>query len=525
MRKKDKKIIKKTMILYTNIVTLKLELVLPGDLNKMHADNKTKNKKLLILGTASHVGKSAIVTAICRLLAQNDHKVAPFKAQNMSLNSWITKDGKEIGIAQAIQAKAALVEPSAEMNPVLLKPKGDRQSQVIILGEPYADKSAGEYYDSIDDMNSILEGALDRLSEEYDIIVMEGAGGAAEINLYERDIVNIGTARITNAPIIIVGDIERGGVFASLYGTLELLPADVRNNVKGFIINKFRGDPSILEPGLKLIEDKTGVPVLGVLPYTKLGIPSEDSVSIGDKQLEERDIEIGVIRFPRISNFTDFEPLESVANIRYVELDDDLGNPDAVILPGTKNTISDLCDLQKSRVYNQIKKFKGKGPIIGICGGYQMMGNKIYDSGIEGGVDGTYEGLGLLDIETTFERYEKKTVQVEKIVTAHGKIFEPIRGQTVSGYEIHMGNSTSDTFVFEDDGCIDDEGLIFGTYLHGLFENENVRDVLLKHLFKEKGLQYIPNVSGVNSDPYEDLAQMVAENVDMEQVYAMLDLS
>ncbi|HNW38659.1 MAG TPA: cobyric acid synthase, partial [Methanosarcina vacuolata] len=225
-----------------------------------------EKKSVLILGTASHVGKSSVVTAICRILSI-EYRVAPFKAQNMSLNSWITKDGKEIGIAQAIQAKAAGTEPTADMNPVLLKPKGDCVSQIILLGEPYADRSAGQYYDSIAEMNEVLEGALERLFKEHDIIVMEGAGGAAEINLYERDIVNIGTARLTQAPIILVGDIERGGVFASLYGTIALLPEDVRKNVKGFIINKFRGDLEILKPGLKQLEEKTGIPVLGVLPY------------------------------------------------------------------------------------------------------------------------------------------------------------------------------------------------------------------------------------------------------------------
>ncbi|AEH60058.1 cobyric acid synthase CobQ [Methanosalsum zhilinae DSM 4017] len=486
---------------------------------------KTKPGYLLILGTASHVGKSAIVTAICRILSK-EYRVAPFKAQNMSLNSWITADGKEIGIAQAIQAKAAGVEPTADMNPVLLKPKGDRQSQVIILGEPYADKAAGEYYDSIHTMHEILEGALRRLGEEYEIIVMEGAGGAAEINLYDRDIVNIGTARLTDAPIILVGDIERGGVFASLYGTLELLPDDVRANVKGFIINKFRGDIAILEPGLRQLEEKTGIPVLGVLPYSKLGIPSEDSVSIDDKAgstPSDHDIEIAVIRFPRISNFTDFEPLENLAHIRYVDLDEDLGTPDAVILPGTKNTISDLCDLKKSRLYNQIKKFSGKGPIIGICGGYQMLGKIIYDSGVEGGENREYEGLGLLDIETTFKLYKKKTVQVTKAITAGGEIFDPIKGEAVSGYEIHMGNSTSKDFVFEDDGCIDSTGLIFGTYFHGLFENENIRNALIRYLYRKKGLEYIPEQNAV-IDPYEDLADMVFENLDMSRLYEIAGL-
>ncbi len=489
--------------------------------------SKKTAKHLLILGTASHVGKSAVVTAICKILSK-DYKVAPFKAQNMSLNSWITKDGKEIGIAQAIQAKAAGIEPTADMNPVLLKPKGDRMSQVIILGEPYADKTAGEYYDSIEMMHDILRGSLERLGSEYDIIVMEGAGGAAEINLYERDIVNIGTARLTDAPIILVGDIERGGVFASLYGTIELLPADVRANVRGFIINKFRGDPAILESGLQEIEERTGIPVLGVLPYFDIKIPSEDSVSIGDKSRSRDDgkhaVEIAIIRFPRISNFTDFEPLESVAHVRYVELGDELGEPDAIILPGTKNTISDLSDLKKSGMDIRIKEFHDKIPIIGICGGYQMLGKSIMDSGIEGDKAAQFKGLGLLDVATTFDAYEKTTVQVTKAVTGSGAILKSIKGETISGYEIHMGSTESCAPVFGDDGCIDESGLVIGTYLHGLFENENVRHALLSHLHEKKGIKYVPQVAASELDAYEELADVVRKNVDMERVCEIIGL-
>lgn len=482
-------------------------------------------KHLLILGTASHVGKSAVVTGLCRILAAK-HKVAPFKAQNMSLNSWITQEGKEIGIAQAIQAMAAGIEPTADMNPVLLKPKGDRVSQVILLGEPFADKSAGSYYDSIEDTHDVLRGALQRLADEYEIIVMEGAGGAAEINLYERDIVNIGTARITDAPIILVGDIERGGVFASLYGTIALLPEDVRKNVRGFIINKFRGDPAILDSGLTELEERTGIPVLGVLPHFKLRIPSEDSVSIGDKSSDSsdvHDVDIAVIRLPRISNFTDFEPLERMAKVRYVDLDDNLGNPDAIIIPGTKNTTSDLHDLMESGMGDKIRSFYGKIPILGICGGYQMLGRSILDSGIEGGEAATFEGLGLLDIETVFDAYEKRTVQVTKTVKKNGPIFDSIAGEDVKGYEIHMGMSSSKRPVFGDDGCADDTGLVIGTYLHGLFENQNIRHALVKYLAEKKGLQfedeYIPE-----QDPYDELADVISERLDMPRIYEMLGL-
>ena len=495
-------------------------------------NSKKTAKHLLILGTASHVGKSAVVTAICNILSK-DYKVAPFKAQNMSLNSWITKDGKEIGIAQAIQAKSAGVEPTADMNPVLLKPKGDRMSQVIILGEPYADKTAGEYYDSIEMMHDILRGSLERLGSEYDVIVMEGAGGAAEINLYERDIVNIGTARLTDAPIILVGDIERGGVFASLYGTIELLPADVRANVRGFIINKFRGDPAILGSGLQEIEERTGIPVLGVLPYFDIKIPSEDSVSIGDKSKSKSksdsgkdsdDVEIAVIHFPRISNFTDFEPLENVAHVRYVELGGELGEPDAIILPGTKNTISDLNDFKQSGMDARIKELHGKVPIIGICGGYQMLGKTIIDSGIEGGKPAQFEGLGLLDVATTFDTYEKTTVQVTKTVTGSGAIFESIKGEAISGYEIHMGSTESCAPVFGDDGCVDESGLVIGTYLHGLFENENVRHALLSHLHERKGIEYVPQVAASELDAYEELADVVRKNVDMKRVCEIIGM-
>jgi len=486
---------------------------------------KMETKSVLILGTASHVGKSSVVTALCRILSRK-YKVAPFKAQNMSLNSWITKDGKEIGIAQAIQAKAAGSEPTADMNPVLLKPKGDFVSQVILLGEPYSDKSAGQYYDSISEMNAVLEVALERLSVKYDIIVMEGAGGAAEINLYERDIVNIGTARLTQAPIILVGDIERGGVFASLYGTVALLPEDVRKNIKGFIINKFRGDLEILKPGLKQLEEKTGIPVIGVLPYFKLHIPSEDSVSLEDKRnpKNEKGIEIVVIRLPRISNFTDFEPLEELAQIRYVNLYEEIGTPDAIMIPGTKNTVNDLIDLKASGMAEKIKAFKGKIPIFGICGGYQLMGKTIFDSGVENGVEAEFKGLGLLDVVTKFGTYHKKTIQVTKKIKPYGPILTPIGGEEIKGYEIHMGITDSFCNVFGDDGAIDEEGLVIGTYIHGLFENKNIRDALMKYLYKIKGLEFMPEDIMTENDAYDELANFVERNLDMKQINTIIGI-
>jgi len=478
-------------------------------------------KNLMVMGTASHAGKSLLVTAFCNILSKK-YSVAPFKAQNMSLNSWVTRDGREIGIAQAIQAKAAGLEPSADMNPVLLKPKGDHISQVIILGKPYADKEAGEYYESIEGIMSIVKGAYERLSKSHEVIIIEGAGGAAEINLYNRDIVNIGMARLARPPILLVGDIERGGVFASIYGTLLLLPPDVRELVRGLIINKFRGDMKLLEPAISQLEELTELPVLGVIPYTNLKIPSEDSVSIKDKTGNGQPVRIDVIRLPHISNFTDFEPLEHHADVRYVEPDDELDEPDAIILPGTKNTIDDLKGLISKGMGGKIIAEAKKGtPIIGICGGYQMLGKEITDSGIEGtGGACSIKGLGLLNVRTRFGGYEKQTNQVEKPVTGDGGILEPIKGEKVRGYEIHMGETDGGDPAFGDDGSVSENGLVIGTYLHGLFENENIRDSFLGYLYKRKGLNY---TGGNHSDGIEELAAFVEAHLEMDLIYKLME--
>nr|QNO44158.1 cobyric acid synthase [Methanosarcinales archaeon ANME-2c ERB4] len=351
--------------------------------------------------------------------------------------------------------------------------------------------------------------------------MIEGAGGAAEINLYERDIVNIGCARSIKPEIILVGDIERGGVFASLYGTVELLPDDIRALVRGFIINKFRGDYEILKPGISQIEEITGLPVFGVVPYADIAIPSEDSVSIADKKTLKRPVDIAVIRLPRISNFTDFEPLEAFANVRYLPLDSDLGNPDLIIIPGTKNTTADLVEMREHGMDKRIIEMAKMRsvPVIGICGGYQMLGRTIVDRGFEGSV-AEISGMGLLDVATTFERYEKQTRQVTKQVTAGGPILESIRGEAVSGYEIHTGDTVSCRPVFGDDGCIDESGLIFGTYLHGLFGNENVRSALLGYLYGEKGIP-VQGVSFEVVDREEGIrkfAELVERHVDVPAI-------
>jgi len=479
-----------------------------------------EQRRVMVLGCASHVGKSVVATALCRIFARRGVDVVPFKSQNMSLNSWVTREGGEMGIAQAIQAWAAGLEPSVHMNPILLKPKGDAVSQVVVQGRPFADVSAGEYYMSVDEMMQFVLDSVQRLSS-HELMVIEGAGGAAEINLYERDIANIRIARTLKPTIILVGDIERGGVFASLYGTWMLLPEDIRPLVKGFIINKLRGDPTLLGEGPRMIEELTGMRFLGVLPYTRLNIPSEDSVSIEDKQKSSRaDVDIAVIRLSRISNFTDFEPLEKVASVRYVELHERLGSPDVVILPGTKNTVDDLAELWSSGMAEQVLDAVRRGiPVIGICGGYQMLGRRIIDVGVEGEA-GIHEGLGLLDVSTVFDAYEKRTVQVEKTITGDGPILGRVRGMRVRGYEIHMGKTTSKRPAFEDDGCISEDGLVIGTYLHGLFDNACMVDALVHHVCEKKGIP--PVCAPSDDDPFDELARLFEEHIDMDRLYSIM---
>ncbi len=477
-------------------------------------------KFIVVLGTTSHSGKSTLAAALCRILSDRGLRVAPFKSQNMSLNSWVTKDGKEMGIAQAVQAWAARAEPSELMNPILLKPKGDRTSQVVVFGEPVADKSAEEYYAEIEGLKTSVDRALEELQKEYDYIVVEGAGGAAEINLYQRDLANIYIATKLRSPILLVGDIERGGVFASLYGTVKLLPPEIRSLVKGMVINKFRGDPAILEPGLKMLEELTGISVLGVMPYLDLEIPSEDSVSLGDKRRENGGVDIAIIRLSRISNFTDFEPLERSARVRYVDLGEPLGSPDAVIIPGTKNTVSDLAEMRLKGMDREILALKDT-PILGICGGYQMLGREIVDEGIED-ITASMPGLGLLDLVTHFDRYEKRTVQVEKKVTGEGPILGPLRGQTVWGYEIHMGNTVhQEPFAFEDDGAVSSNGLIMGTYLHGIFQNENFKNAFLDYIYGQKNLTRRSDPSGGG---YDELARATEKYLNMEKIWSMIGL-
>ncbi|MDV0447108.1 Cobyric acid synthase [Methanosarcinaceae archaeon Ag5] len=500
-------------------------------------------KTLLVLGTSSDAGKSSIVTAICKILSEN-YKVAPFKAQNMSLNSWVSKDGKEISFAQVIQAWAAGAEPIPEMNPVVLKPKGDSISQVVVLGEHYADRTAGNYYESIDEMFQILNRALSKLEENFDVIVMEGAGGAAEINLYDRDIVNIGTARLTNAPIILVGDIERGGVFASLYGTIALLPEDVRKNVKGFVINKFRGDPAILKPGLDQLEEMTGIPVLGVMPYFKLRIPSEDSMSFHEKagsgaipeekkgRGQKTGLEIAVIQLPKISHFNDFEILESEALVRYVQPEDPLKNsgkcPDLIIIPGSGTPLQDLKALKESGMMEQILELRKECscPIIGVGEGYQLLGKTLKDPS-----GNKVAGFGLLDCDTVYEMEEGYSEKPERIMTVINSkagvntgLLKEVSGMTVEGFFAHSGKTNTKAPIFGDDGAVSTDGMVLGTFMHGLFDNKAFRKALLKYLAARKGIQYVEEEDFTVQDGFAELADVFEKNVDMEAIYKIMGL-
>ncbi len=435
----------------------------------------------MVGGATSSAGKSLIAAALCRILAKRGYDVAPFKAQNMSLNSYVTKNGKEIAIAQAYQAFAAGIEPDERMNPILLKPKGKSISQLVVMGEAVGDVDSRNYYgNKVEWLKKVVEDAYTSLAEEYEVIVIEGAGGMAEINLYERDLANIHIARFAMPDIIIVGDIDRGGVFASLFGTYSLLPDDVRAMVKGFIINRLRGREDVLYSGIKQLEEMTCVPVLGVLPYLEYSFPSEDSLNIEVWENGNHNFQpVGIVRLPRVSNFTDFEFMREYT--RFLNLNSGLDGCEIVIIPGTKDTIADLVELKNSRLGEEIVEKAGEIPIIGICGGYQMMGRELIDMGVEHGKL-RVRGLGLLDAVTRFEKYEKRTAQVVKRVNGDGVILDWIAGQKVWGYEIHKGVTESARPVFEDEGCVSEDGMCWGTYLHGLFWNENVLKALGKYL-------------------------------------------
>ena len=494
-------------------------------------------KAIMVQGTASNAGKSLLAAALCRIFRQDGYRVAPFKSQNMALNSCITPEGLEMGRAQVMQAQAAGTTPSVRMNPILLKPTNDTGSQVIVNGVPRGTMKAADYFAYKKALVPDIMEAYHSLEEEYDIIVIEGAGSPAEINLQKDDIVNMGMARMAKAPVLLCGDIDRGGVFASLYGTIALLPPEEQKLIRGTIINKFRGDVEILRPGLVQLEQLTGKPVLGVVPMLDVDVDDEDSLS---QRLEQRPakkglIDIAVIRLPRLSNFTDFNALERMEEVtlRYVRSPKELSKPDLVILPGTKNTMDDLRWLRESGLETVILKHAAAGgAVVGICGGYQMLGRTVSDpEGVEGG--GTLSGLGLLPTETVFLG-EKTRTRVEGVFTTGSGLFAALSGVPFAGYEIHMGVTTIDgptlvqiksqTGEEKADGCC--AGNVWGSYVHGIFDRASCAEAVVNCLRRARGLE--EDATAVDwevyqQQQYDQLAAGVRASLDMQAVYDILE--
>ena len=486
---------------------------------------------IMVQGTMSGAGKSLLCAALCRIFAQDGYRTAPFKSQNMALNSFVTRDGLEMGRAQVVQAQAAGVEPDVRMNPILLKPSSDIGSQVIVNGEVRGDMPAKEYFRRKKALIPDILRAYDGLASEFDIIVIEGAGSPAEINLKADDIVNMGLARLVAAPVLLAGDIDRGGVFAQLYGTVELLEPDERARICGLIINKFRGDVEILRPGLAMLEEKTSLPVVGVVPYLKVDIEDEDSLS---ERLQQKNavkpLDVAIVRLPHISNFTDFMPLEQhpLLGVRYVQAARELGMPDLIILPGTKNTVNDLLWLRQCGLETAVQKLARRGtPVLGVCGGYQMLGGMLDDSaGTESGRPQTLRGLELLPTRTVFT-LEKRRAQVTATAAA------PFAGAALTGYEIHTGRTTVGGAPFctladgTPDGCV--QGSVFGTYLHGLFDSGELTEKLAALLCRRKGLApetAAPlTMQAYREQQFDLLADGVRRALDMSAIYAAMGLA
>lgn len=488
-------------------------------------------KVIMVQGTMSNVGKSWITAGLCRMFMKDGYKVAPFKSQNMALNSYVTRDGLEMGRAQAVQAECCNRVPDVRMNPILLKPSTDMGSQVIVNGKPVANMSAREYFQYKTALIPVIRQAFDELEQENDIIVIEGAGSPAELNLKKNDIVNMGLAAMVNAPVLLVGDINPGGIFAQLYGTVALLEEEERARIKALVINKFRGDKSILLPGIAILEEKCRVPVAGVVPYMRLDLEEEDSQSA---RLESGDgpgvLHIAVVRFPRMSNYTDFMPLEAYASVRveYITRPEELENKDMIILPGSKSTMADLRWLKQTGIGERIQRLHKSGVMVcGICGGYQMMGQRITDDVMAEG-RGETAGLGLLPVETDFEN-EKQTRQTQGRIIRQG-MFAALSDNKVEGYEIHMGRSrllsaAQAMIQCEDmeEGCV--MGNAFGTYFHGIFENDGFTEYVLSLLCEKKGLKSC-NLHGSYHDyklsQYDCLEKLMRENINTGQIYDIL---
>lgn len=502
----------------------------------------------------SSAGKSFIVTALCKIFADLGYRVCPFKSQNMALNSGVTRDGLEMGRAQIVQAEAAGIMPDVRMNPILLKPNSDTGSQVIVMGKPVADMSAKDYYSYKTSLVPVIKEAFESLEKEYDVIIVEGAGSPAEINLKENDIVNMGLAKMLDIPVILVGDIDLGGVFAQLLGTIEWLSFEERDYVKGVLINKFRGDVRLLTSGIEMLENRINKKVLGVVPMCDVVIDAEDSVTKAfyessrnslkkgikhsdikcsniteNNNSEDKDIlNIKVIKLPHISNFTDFDPLERLeyVNLSYISKQDELSeNDDLIILPGTKSTVSDLEWLIDSGLSKRIKELSENVPIMGICGGYQMFGNNITDSfNIEGG--GSLSGLGLLDINTDFCKEKTLNASSGKIDNVKG-FFSFLNGAIYKGYEIHAGISKCGNESL----ILSSNKNVFGTYIHGIFDKADVIRALSKGLFMRKGIDFeensydIQDYSDIKKREYTKLASAVKNSIDLDTIFEIMGIT
>ena len=509
---------------------------LPGTERK----DKKMAKAIMVQGTMSNAGKSLLTAGLCRIFKQDGYSVAPFKSQNMALNSFITEEGLEMGRAQVMQAEAAGIRPLALMNPILLKPTNNTGSQVIVNGEVLGNMSAREYFAFKKNLRPKIQEAYDTLASMYDIIVIEGAGSPAEINLKQEDLVNMGMAKMANAPVLLVGDIDRGGVFAQLVGTVMLLEEEERDMVKGLIINKFRGDKSILDPGVEMLEEKTGIPVVGVAPYLQVDVEDEDSLAERVRGSQHVDlIDIAVIRLPRISNFTDFNALEVIpgVSLRYVQSVKDLKNPDMILLPGSKNTMEDLLWMRQNGLEAAILKEAAKGKLIfGICGGYQMLGETLWDpDGVEAG--GKIRGMGLLPMDTVFQG-EKTRTRVEGTFGTVEGLLKDISGVELEGYEIHMGvckrkegakplTQIRDTVngIVKIDGTY--KANVYGSYVHGIFDKEKVAETLVGAIGKQKGLD-VSQMTGVDFAAYKEkqydlLAEGLRQYLDMDKIYEILE--
>lgn len=489
----------------------------------------SRAKCIMVQGTMSDAGKSLLCAGLCRIFKQDGYRVAPYKSQNMALNSYITDDGLEMGRAQAVQAFAAGITPDVRMNPILLKPSSDVGSQVIVNGEVRSQMTAVDYFSYKKELIPEILAAYESLAAENDIIVIEGAGSPAEINLRQDDIVNMGLAEMVDAPVLLVGDIDRGGVFAQLYGTVALLQPKEQARIRGLVINKFRGDPEILRPGLKMLEDRTKVPVLGVVPVLRVDVDDEDSMASRlTREAEHRPLDVAIVRLPRISNFTDFSPLEShpAMGVRYVREVRELRQPDLVILPGTKSTMADLLWMRESGMEAAILKLAAAGtPVLGVCGGYQMLGDKLEDpKGVESGLP-VLRGMGLLPCRTVFS-VEKTRTRVHARTCPGG----PLGDAGLEGYEIHMGltDVAGDPFCQLENGSFDGcrKEHIFGTYLHGLFDSGELTDRLASWLCERKGMDMELGVSESHRDhqerQYDLLAEGLRKTLDMDAIYSIL---